>query len=376
MAALCLQRCEGCADCRHLSVSPSLAECRWSETCDMGALHPMLGFDRFRSAPYAARHHGRIRRPVAAVTTATAPPSTAAHAHARATPRGHAPSSSDATEGGQPPPQLHRYAFFASVHRAPCAVRQLVISVRAVYGREPPFYLHTDNLARGGLNYTRLCAALGCEWTFSREAAGNPKHYRHGYEADLALGLTYLQRLIARMATCACEFLVTLEDDVCVRRPAVPPPQAGDVGGLPGPSFSEAFLRHVENVSRRAVARPSHWGCAGACYYRTAAFLSIASSLTPAVVAEAFAHDAWAVGYMDAVGPALGLLRGLRVVPWSAVGQTNMDGIGLMARFPLEERAFDHKCDATRARARDHGECGGGRGAEHGAEALWEESRR
>ncbi len=59
------------------------------------------------------------------------------------------------------------------------------------------------------------------------EAAGNPKQYRNGYEADLALGLTYLKRLMARMATCACEFLVTLEDDVCVRRPAVPPPRTG-----------------------------------------------------------------------------------------------------------------------------------------------------
>ena len=51
---------------------------------------------------------------------------------------------------------------------------------------------------------------------------------------------------------------------------------------------------------------------------------------------------------MDAVGPALGLLSGLRVIPWASVSQTHLEGQGFMQRVPIEERPFDHKCAAQR----------------------------
>ena len=62
--------------------------------------------------------------------------------------------------------------------------------MRAVYGEDAPLYVHTDNArpARGlgGLNFSRLCAVLGCEWSFSEDAAGQPSAYQ-------ASGLAYAQ---------------------------------------------------------------------------------------------------------------------------------------------------------------------------------------
>ena len=173
-------------------------------------------------------------------------------------------------------------------------------------------------------------------------------------------GLAFLQRLLPRLRACNCEFLVFLEDDTCVRQRARSPPRTGDIGGLPAPLFDNDFLDYVENVTRLRdvdaelrpavlpLRRPVPWGCAGACYYRTAAFLKVAPALTPALADAAFEHGAWAVGYMDAIGPALAMLTGLRVVPWAAVGQTHMEGQGFMQRLPVEERDFDHKCSEMR----------------------------
>ena len=346
-AARCLHLCMQCDHCHYLSVNRQKQQCSWTdEECDLGGLHPFFGFDTFRTAP-VHRHHS--------VGAGATHPSSV-HRHHRARPLAGRTDGSTAYQ--------HTYAFFASVHRAPCAVRQLVSEVRRVYGRSAPIYLHTDNArGRGALNFSRLCVALGCEWDYSEQAAGNPLAYRGGYETDVGLGVVYLQRLIVKMRVCACEFLVALEDDVCVQRVALRPPRTGDVGGLPGPIFSEQFIRFAENATQARIPRPAVWGCAGACYYRTDAFVATASRFTPELAATAFANEAWAVGYMDAVGPALGLLTGLRVVPWTALAQTHAEGLGFMQHIPHEERAFDHKCDeAKRRRGGGDGACG---------EVLW-----
>ena len=240
---------------------------------------------------------------------------------------------------------------------------RIVSSLRRLYGSGPPVYVHTDNAAQRGLNFSALCAAVGCEWSYSAEAAGNPKFYKKSYEKELGQGLVYLTRLIERMRVCACEFLVAIEDDTCVRRRAELPPRIGDVGGLPAPLFSATFLAHAENVSATPIPRPTPWGCAGACYYRSASWTT--RPITSSLVEEAFENDAWAVGYMDAVGPALGLLMGLRVVPWTALAQTHLEGQGFMQRVPVEERAFDHNCAEQRA-ARDEAQTSCG-------DVLWSE---
>ena len=163
IASRCLERCAACERCTHgwLSVRLSPPSCQWSTSCDPLALHAEMGFDRFRTAAYAAAHH----KPAAA-SVAAAPLQAAS------------------------PVARHEFGFFVSVYRAPCAVRRLVASVRAVYGEDAPLYVHTDNArpARGlgGLNFSRLCAVLGCEWSFSEDAAGQPSAYQ-------ASGLAYAQ---------------------------------------------------------------------------------------------------------------------------------------------------------------------------------------
>lgn len=430
-ATLCIATCLTCGPaCAYLAVG--MDECRWYTDCDPGALHPTLGFDRFRTGPVTARarlawaeaSHGispMIGDGHGAASGAHIPLLDGRHGsdglrHGRI---GHGPvGAGDAMAASPPPPRIqqrprptraddarqaarsqrlyrcvrpsrmagelsassicmqsdtrslamrfyigrgrvrarrrHVYAFYMSVHRAPCAVMALVLSLRRIYGPSAPIYVQTDNANHGGLNFSRLCAVYGCEWTWAAEAAGNPRAYESSYDAVAASrGIIFLRRLLVAMARCDCQFLVTVEDDTCARIAAVRPPSSGDVGGLPGPAFSERFVAYAEMRANRSLPRPSVWGCAGACYYRTAAFLGRAHAFTPTLAEAAFRHDAWAIGYMDSVGPALAMLVGLRVVPWSAVSQTHMEGIGYMARVPVSERAFDHKCAEALA-VRDH----------------------
>ena len=87
--------------------------------------------------------------------------------------------------------------------------------------------------------------------------------------------------------------------------------------------------------------------------------IGVVNMMTPALASEAYEHGAHEVGFADAVGSALGLLVGLRVVPWTSIWQTsNHAGQGFMQHAPVEERPFDHECiEARRLRSEDV-ECG------------------
>jgi len=80
------------------------------------------------------------------------------------------------------------------------------------------------------------------------------------------------------MRACRCDFIVQLEDDVCVHgKPRTLP--RGSVGGLPRPDWETVkhgdwfpqLLRFLD-LQGAATARPPDgwiWGCAGGCAYRT-----------------------------------------------------------------------------------------------------------
>ena len=194
------------------------------------------------------------------------------------------------------------------------------------------------------------------------------------------------------------------------------PPSCGDVGGLPGPVFGRDFVSYAAQTTKRTPYAPAVWGCTGVCYYRTAAWLSVAPRLRndTHLAHSAAKHGAWAVGCkqptrapalalphgatgllshrhhlrvrmcalcatdMDATAPALALLMGLRVWPWSAVstrivasggkravaaGQYINDNVAAKTtRLLPQDRTFEHKCRlALEARQRlDDSRCGAG----------------
>ena len=128
------------------------------------------------------------------------------------------------------PSPTHEYGFLLTAFRAPCATRLILRSLRRWYATAP-FYVFTDNMAGGGRNFSRLCAAHApCEWRGFAGSAGNPDAARSGQGLDGAM--QYIWRLLAPMASCDCSFLITLEDDVCVQACAVarPPPIASARG--------------------------------------------------------------------------------------------------------------------------------------------------
>jgi hypothetical protein len=338
----CLKLCSSCSRCRYLSVA--LHACSWHHTCDLGGLLTIP--DHFRTAPVA-------------------------DVHAAVDPPQPQYSPCDRTIGGSCPPQQqrsrhrhrHRFAFLVLAYRAPCAVRALLHTIRRWYQAERVF-VHSDNMKRGGQDFSALCAAYNCSWRGFDETAGNPDAARTGQ--GLRGAMVFMRRVLFAIARCESEFLITLEDDVCIQRPPLyPPPACGDVGGLPGPVFDRRFVAYVERRTGRRVYEPAVWGCAGACYYRTDAWLAVAPSLDEQLVRDAASNHSWAVGYMDATAPTLALAVGLRVWPWSAVstrvvmsgGPTavkaaayiNEHVAAFTTRLLPQDRVFEHKCSEALA---------------------------
>ena len=239
---------------------------------------------------------------------------------------------------------------------APCAVHSLLRSIRRWY-RTERVVVHTDNMAGGGHDFSALCTAYNCSWRGFAETAGNPVAARTGQ--GLQGAMPFMRRVLQQIALCSCEFLVTLEDYVCLHRPPVhPPPACGDVGGLPGPAVSTRFVQYVERTTRQQAYAPAVYGCAGACYYRAAAWLAVAPRLNEQLVYDAAGNGSWPVGYADSTGPALALATGLRVWPWRAVSMLLIDRSSKWmnthvavhtTRLLPQDRVFEHKCKTALA---------------------------
>ena len=138
------------------------------------------------------------------------------------------------------------------------------------------------------------------------------------------------------------------------RRIDLPPPADGDVGGLPHPIFSRNFVHWVQSKlpASATVLEPAVWGCGGGCYYRVASFLHAAHrpaanlSVASRLLRKASEQLSMsAVGMNDVIGPAIAMLLGLRVRPWTAVseGRTRIASLS-MVNVPAEDRILEHKC--------------------------------
>ena len=360
-AAACLALCQGCPRCRVLSIS--LEVCSWHYECDLGGLLTIP--DGFRTAT---------------VSPATVLPSSSSCTRASGCCEKHPAACAEpgATRPLSWTTRGHEYGFLLLAYKAPCAVETLLHAVRT-HHPTAPIFVHTDNLAGGGSDFSRLCASseLRCRWRGFARAEANPERGAQDNTAEPGgNAMRFFRRIVGAMRDCDCDFLVTLEDDVCMHAPIDHrPPDVGDVGGLPGPTFSNDFVNWVSFGPFEAIRalRPAVWGCTGACYYRTAAWLAAAESLSTRNIEGALNHGAWAAQYMDAIGPTLALTAGLRVWPWRAVSSrlvTHGDAAVQGAKFIDEnvasfttrllpqDRIFEHKCESMlQQRARPDAEC-------------------
>mgnify|MGYP000859651875 FL=1 len=238
----------------------------------------------------------------------------------------------------------HVYGFHMQAHRNGLAVVHLLHAIRSFYQHELIF-VATDNCydTHGGFNYSSACARFGCHWTAYSTAAG----YGQTTASNMS-GLTWLNRVIRSMRSCACEYLINMEDDTCMNSPIRQrPPVGAVVGGLPWPTFSETFLRHAANVSRKPThsygrERAPVWGCSGGCYFTVQFWLRLRGQ-APALFTKESVAAACEAGapmqYMDVVAPAVALLAGALVRPWAAVREK---GKGVK----VSEATMEHKCQA------------------------------
>jgi len=93
-----------------------------------------------------------------------------------------------------------------------------------------------------------------------------------------------------------------------------------------GPSRTSSAAPRRPTTSSRCAACSAGLSIAAGCSSRAISTLphrhvarGAAACFNASLMHAAARHGTWAVGYMDAVGPALALLLGLPVWPWSAV---------------------------------------------------------
>lgn len=357
-AKRCLHRCHSCERCHALSVARHL--CTWHSECDLGGLYLLP--DTWRSALVATHRHRPPPQPLPQLDAPSAQlgPSLVVNQ----------PSKREAAS---------LFAFYVQVLDDSCALDELLTSVRSSYLRAP-VYVWTDDLDGSGHNYSELCVVHSCVWRYSRTPAGH--HSCLGWRAARgvtpeaaavhACAVDYLSRLLETMALCRSTFLVNLEGDTCLHRPIdVLPPADGDIGGLPHPIFPERFVAWVRErlppSKASHLVEPAVWGCSGGCYYRVSSFLRAMDAFggNASIAAAPFRQAAEelsmpSLAIMDVAGPAIAMLLGLRVRPWSAVsdGRTRLPSLS-MVNVPHEDRILEHKCANQQARRRACNQGGG-----------------
>jgi hypothetical protein len=354
-AQRCLHRCHSCKRCHALSVARHV--CTWHSECDLGGL--FLLPDTWRSAHVA--NHDRARRPLPQLADAPVPQLGPSVSQRR-------PRSRKAS----------LFAFYVQVLDEGCALAELLTSIRRWYSRVP-VYVWTDHLGGGGRNYSELCGVHSCVWRYSLTPAGHHSclKWYAAREAQTAAAVHacaagYLSRMLETMALCRSTFLINLEGDTCLHRHIdVLPPADGDIGGLPHPIFPERFVAWVRGrlppSQASRLVEPAVWGCSGGCYYRVASFLrameayggNVSIAAAPLrLAAEQLSMPGLAI--MDVAGPAIAMLLGLRVRPWSAVsdGRTRLPSLS-MVNVPHEDRILEHKCTHQQLRRRACGQGGG-----------------
>lgn len=248
------------------------------------------------------------------------------------------------------------YGFFLAAHNHGWNVLRVVQSLRTFHP-DSHVTVFTDNgRSPSALNFSSLCLQLGCFWDYSWYCSG------HGYACGGSIsGLPFVFRMLATMQRCDCDFVIYLEDDVCVHRPILaPPPISGDVGGLAINPAPKRFIKWLRDNNRSVpLTPPPLYGCNTGCYYRSASWLSLPSQYPQIFSNDSFKklyHEGARVQYADAVGPVIMMLVGGNVVPWDAGAEKGLRlqmsrgqpklraGVSYEYNRSMHGVAFVHKC--------------------------------